>query len=78
MEIQLKQLNVRFHFFHDGDPYHIETSPLICSANQYTGFHMIGSAMKELNANIARSLELEFANTENEQKLNPFLANFPI
>ena len=36
--------------FHDGDRYHIETSPLICSANQWTGFFMImASVMKELN-----------------------------
>ena len=35
--------------FHDGGPYHIETSPLICSANQWSGFYMIGtSVMKEL------------------------------
>ena len=35
--------------FHDGDRYHIETSPLICSANQWTGFYMItASVMKEL------------------------------
>ena len=27
-------------FFHDGGPYHIETSPLICSANQWTGFYI--------------------------------------
>ena len=32
-------------------PYHIETSPVICSANQWTGFYMIGtSVMKELKA----------------------------
>ena len=30
-------------FFHDGGPYHIETRPLICSANQWTGFYMIGT-----------------------------------
>ena len=30
--------------------YHIETSPLICSANQWTGFYMISaSVMKGLN-----------------------------
>ena len=30
-------------------PYHIETSPLICKANQWTGFCMIGTfVMKEL------------------------------
>ena len=46
-------------FHHDGDSYHIETSPLICGAetsplicraNQWTGFYMITpSVMKELN-----------------------------
>ena len=36
--------------FHDGGRFHIETSPLICSANQWTGFYMItASIMKELN-----------------------------
>ena len=35
--------------FHDGGRYHIETSPLICRANQWTGFNMItASVMKEL------------------------------
>ena len=35
--------------FHDGGPYHIETIPLICRANQWNGFYMIGtSVMKEL------------------------------
>ena len=35
--------------FHDGGHYHIEASPLICSANQWTGFYMItASVMKEL------------------------------
>ena len=34
---------------HNRVPYHIKTSPLICSGNQWTGFYMIGtSAMKEL------------------------------
>ena len=35
--------------FHGGGLYHIETSPLICSANEWTGFYMIEtSAKKEL------------------------------
>ena len=35
-----------FELFHDGGPYHIETS----RANQWTGFYLIGiSDMKELN-----------------------------
>ena len=39
-----------FKFFHDGNRYHIETSPLICSTNQRTGFHMItASIMKDLH-----------------------------
>ena len=33
-----------------GAPYHIETSPLICSVNQWTGFYMIRIFfMEELN-----------------------------
>ena len=41
-----------FKYFHDGGPYHIETSPLIYKANQWTGFYIIGtSVMKELNSN---------------------------
>ena len=35
--------------FNDGGRYHIETSPLICSANQWTGFYVITACvMKEL------------------------------
>ena len=35
--------------FQDGGRYHIETSPLICSANQWTGFYMTtGSVLKGL------------------------------
>ena len=35
--------------FHGGNPYHVETSSLICKANQRNGFYMIGtSVMKEL------------------------------
>ena len=34
--------------FHDGGPYHIETSPLTCGANQWTGFYIIGiSVLKD-------------------------------
>ena len=34
---------------HDGGRYHIETSPLIFGANQWTDFYMItASVMKEL------------------------------
>ena len=38
-----------FKLFHDGGWYNIETNPLICSANQWTGFYMISaSVMKGL------------------------------
>ena len=38
------------YLLHNGGPYHVETSPLICLTNQWTGFYMIGtSAMQELN-----------------------------
>ena len=36
--------------FHDGGDCHVETSPLICSANHWTGFYMIGTSVtKELS-----------------------------
>ena len=35
--------------FHDGGPYHMETSPLIFSANQWTGYYIIRTSdVKEL------------------------------
>ena len=35
--------------FHDGGLYHKETSPLICRANQWSGYYITGtSVMKEL------------------------------
>ena len=39
-----------FNSFHDGGRYHIETSPMVCRENQWTGFYIItASVMKELN-----------------------------
>ena len=38
-----------FQFFYDGGAFHRETRPLICRANQSTGFYTIGaSVLKEL------------------------------
>ena len=34
-------MNYIAQLFHDGGRYHIETSPLICRANQWTGVYMI-------------------------------------
>ena len=40
---------ILFNTYHDRGPYQIETSQLISTANQWTGFYMIGSSvMKEL------------------------------
>ena len=46
-----KYTSEHIKLFHNGDPFHRETSPLICRASQWTGFYMmIGtSTMKELN-----------------------------
>ena len=39
----------KFKLFPGGGPYHVETSPLISSANQWTGFYMSGASVtKEL------------------------------
>ena len=38
-------------------PYHIQNSPLICSANQWTGFYLIGtSVMEELISSNKKSI----------------------
>ena len=42
--------NFIYYLFHEGGPYHIETSLLICSGKQWTVSCMTGtSAMKQLN-----------------------------
>ena len=42
--------------FHDGGSYHIETSLLICTANQGTGFYTIGtSVVKEVKITLKKS-----------------------
>ena len=44
-------LNAALYWHFCRDPNHIETSPLICIANQWIGFYMIGnSVMKELSS----------------------------
>ena len=56
--------------FHDGSPYHIESSPSICRANQWTNFYMIGtSVMKELKLN------KETPKTGNSKELWRFLVS---
>ena len=45
----LNMLTSDIKLFYNRDPYYRETSPLIFSANQWTGFYMIeASVMKEL------------------------------
>ena len=48
MEVHI-EINFWPEVFHDGSPYHIDTSPMVCTANQWIGSYMIGtSVMKEL------------------------------
>ena len=48
--VELSFKSWMFSIFHDGGLHHLETSPLICRSNQWTGFYMIGaSVMKGLN-----------------------------
>ena len=47
LKICLPGSDLMFFFqfnFHGGGSYDIETSPLICSANYWTGFYMIGTS----------------------------------
>ena len=42
-----------YSLFRGGGPYHMKTSPLFCSVNQWTGFYMITTlVMKELNKSV--------------------------
>ena len=60
LSIHYALLQEPLELFHDGGSYHIETSPLICRANQWTGFYMIGtSAMKELNTDSRDTLMIK-------------------
>ena len=62
-----------YKLFHDGGFYHIETSPLTCKANQWTGFYMIGtSVMKELKLKIGW-LKVQLRAIANETSLCVFL-----
>ena len=46
-----KSINMANQLFPDGGPYNIETSPLICRANQWISFYMIWtSVIEELTA----------------------------
>ena len=62
-------------FFHDGGLRHRETSPLICSANQLTGFYMAGTfIMKELIPNGEGSVPLPSL-MNNYQTFYSFISN---
>ena len=54
MNERVKSVSFIIYLFHNGGRYHIQTSPLICGANQWTGFYMItASVMKELIQSMA-------------------------
>ena len=36
----------QYKLFQDESPYQIETRPLICNANQWTGFYIIGTTVR--------------------------------
>ena len=55
----LKLAYLYFLLFHDGGHYHIEISPLVCSANHWTGFYVIEtSVMKELSTTSLSSVHI--------------------
>ena len=57
-----------FNSFHDEGPYHIESGPLICNANQWTGFYMIKDFHRERVKGIA--LYLSLTKTSNSSPLS--------
>ena len=56
----------KYQLFDDGGLYHIETSPLICRANQWTGFYMIGtSSIRELKGFLSLTISRKFGRVLN-------------
>ena len=52
---------LRLNSFMTGDRYHIETSPFICSVDQWTGFYMItASVLKELNTSWGLNWQIQY------------------
>ena len=46
--------------------WHIETNPLICRANHWTGFYIIGTSVKELKMRVLQVLLFEVAESYSE------------
>ena len=44
---QFYAYQIKDSLFHDEGSYHIETSPMNCSGNQWTRFHIIGTSVKK-------------------------------
>ena len=65
--------------FHDGGSYHIETSPLICSTNQWIGFCMIGIfAMMEFITGVHSEVKYELKKLETALPLTRMVGIFGI
>ena len=45
-----------YELVHDGGLYHLETSPLISAANQWTGFYMTGTSVMKKLLNVGRQV----------------------
>ena len=45
LSFSFSNLQKKYFDSYDGDPYHIETSPLICSENQWTVFYVIWTSV---------------------------------
>ena len=72
---RVQKISWKFLALHEGGPYHIETSPLICYGYQWTGFYGIGTfVMKEL-----KNCFLDTSDGENvvqlAQSVNSIIAN---
>ena len=61
LRISVALLKQNLWAVNDWDPYHIKYNPLICRANQWTGFNMIRtSVMKEWKKWISRDFRIKF------------------
>ena len=81
LKICLPGSDLMFFFqfnFHGGGSYDIETSPLICSANYWTGFYVIGTSFVKEHVKyiVYKTQQPQWLNTRNVNQVSLFIFSY--